>query len=841
MAHDVFISFSFKDQEIADKISNQLTNMYNIPCWICNAGVRGGSRFYADIVRAIKAAKIFLLVQTKNSVVSQEVVDEILEAIHNQEVKIVPFVLEDSDLNDLDINDEDQKLTVDFKLRGIQRVDGRKDPLDDRIKELAQELCRVLGRPFENTESKSERSEYILSSNIVEPARDDIFIGRDALMDEIHASFERHNTVFLQGMGGIGKSELAKQYYYKYKSDESEGNYNKVIFARFDGNFAALIADDLIFNIKGVSRKTNKNNEQQSDEEYAREKIKILKNICDNRTLFIIDNFDVDADDEKLFAEFIDKAPYRVLVTTRIMQTDYKMISVKELDDESLKSIFIKYFGEEGSRVSRDDPAFDDLFEWTDRHTLTIELIAKYMKSSRRITSIRDMLDTLSSKHLAVFSEAQKRQSQKNSYDRISDILRVSELNDDDVYFLRCLSLMPDIGYIDFFEKWIRRDSDAELYWDDVLDKLSSLSIVKESISSGLVYLHPIMREVVINELKPSYEICKDFIDRCAMVGTIDTIETWGWTYDQKKQYLDCLEEIIQFIHPISADNYPIYCSTAIFKNYISNYNDTIIFHEQIHEFATSCFGENSVEAMRAILNMGWKSSNAGFFDEAKHYINKVVEWCISSKSYHTQVGHESLMLYGELCVIDYNRTHNQASINTALEYFKLFEDTSDVFYQHNLKKDESNLYNVKFHIDSISRAYIKLYFATENYIAAEEELLKYKKAIEEHYLGVGETAKVDMASWFQKYGRLNFIRENYNTAIEALKESYQIYYKFFSLKNVRVIQVLEEIAVCFMKLNNFQEADKYLTLAIEGASAVFTEDHPTLVRLLELKKQYGS
>lgn len=194
-------------------------------------------------------------------------------------------------------------------------------------------------------------------------------------------------------------------------------------------------------------------------------------------------------------------------------------------------------------------------------------------------------------------------------------------------------------------------------------------------------------------------------------------------------------------------------------------------------------------------------------------------------------------MLYGELCAIDYNQTHNQASIDTALECFKLFEETSDDFYQYNLKEDGSNLYNVKFHIDSISRAYIKLYFATENYVAAEEELLKFKKAIDEHCLGVGETAKVDMASWFHNYGKLNFIRGNYDAAIEALKESYQTYYKFFSLKNVRVIQVLEESAICFMKLNNFQEADKYLTLAIEGASAVFTEDHPSLIRLRELRK----
>lgn len=41
-SHDVFISFSFKDQAIVDRIVNQLTNKCRIPCWICTKKIRAG-------------------------------------------------------------------------------------------------------------------------------------------------------------------------------------------------------------------------------------------------------------------------------------------------------------------------------------------------------------------------------------------------------------------------------------------------------------------------------------------------------------------------------------------------------------------------------------------------------------------------------------------------------------------------------------------------------------------------------------------------------------------------------------------------------------------------------
>lgn len=42
LRHDVFISFSFKDQSVADRIVNHLTNLYGISCWICTEEIRAG-------------------------------------------------------------------------------------------------------------------------------------------------------------------------------------------------------------------------------------------------------------------------------------------------------------------------------------------------------------------------------------------------------------------------------------------------------------------------------------------------------------------------------------------------------------------------------------------------------------------------------------------------------------------------------------------------------------------------------------------------------------------------------------------------------------------------------
>lgn len=52
-AHDIFISFSFADQDIAEKIVNELTSKYGFSCWICTRDIEGES-----VIRRLSRARL---------------------------------------------------------------------------------------------------------------------------------------------------------------------------------------------------------------------------------------------------------------------------------------------------------------------------------------------------------------------------------------------------------------------------------------------------------------------------------------------------------------------------------------------------------------------------------------------------------------------------------------------------------------------------------------------------------------------------------------------------------------------------------------------------------------
>ena len=72
-----------------------------------------------------------------------------------------------------------------------------------------QQLCQDLG-------IRSEHFNYCLKSKM--PYTKKVFHGRDNLIKEIHEIIHSgKKSIFLQGIGGIGKSETAKQYAKKYE------------------------------------------------------------------------------------------------------------------------------------------------------------------------------------------------------------------------------------------------------------------------------------------------------------------------------------------------------------------------------------------------------------------------------------------------------------------------------------------------------------------------------------------------------------------------------------------------------------------------------------------------
>ena len=91
MNHEVFISYSNKDKNVADAIVNRFESS-GLKCWYAPRDINPGSEWAESIVEAIKASKKMILIFTDYSNASKQVVREVETAI-NSGVVVIPFKL----------------------------------------------------------------------------------------------------------------------------------------------------------------------------------------------------------------------------------------------------------------------------------------------------------------------------------------------------------------------------------------------------------------------------------------------------------------------------------------------------------------------------------------------------------------------------------------------------------------------------------------------------------------------------------------------------------------------------------------------------------------------------
>ncbi len=94
----IFISYSSKDQDIAETICEAL-EARGLHCWISSHDVRPGENFQESIVRALREARVMVLVFTTNANNSDEIKKELVLAGRHQ-VTVIPVRVEDVAPND---------------------------------------------------------------------------------------------------------------------------------------------------------------------------------------------------------------------------------------------------------------------------------------------------------------------------------------------------------------------------------------------------------------------------------------------------------------------------------------------------------------------------------------------------------------------------------------------------------------------------------------------------------------------------------------------------------------------------------------------------------------------
>lgn len=597
---EVFISYhTDSSTDAVHKICAALEGA-GVSCWYAPRDVE--ANYAHSIVQAIRNCKVFLLLLNQQANLSAHVLNEINCAFdrfkNHEEITLLPFRIDECTLSD----------DVYYYLGRIHIMDGSLPPEMLRIQELVDRICSLLGKEPERTvvvqddhgalHASSVPKEYRLTGTIVYP--DTRFVGREKELAAIGQQLSTvQNKLALVGMGGIGKSEIAKMYL-KQNADR----YDVILWVSFEESLQKTVASDGLFPIEGLSRTQYPEDDERA---YFLRKLQLLKQICDARVLIVVDNFDI-TDDADL--EAFCSGTYAVLFTTRYHQNCASLPEVR-VDGMQAKEDLIALFRAEYQRAL-DDAALecvDNMLALLDGHPLSIRLVASAMQSRR--LQPQKMLELLQSGVSGM--QSQNAKAADIIFGRLQQVFSMSNLTEDELYLLKNLSLLSLRGIgVETFYDWCGADD------FDIIDGLIAKSWVIHDPVADTVHLHPLVADLMAQELQNDLSCCDKLVESIHQACEVDIHYTW-----EQKLYL---HDVAETLYARLPENHPkrhlalraraqLVFSMAMYEDaahlflqiipFTTTLNDKLfIYMKAAHAFVLGALGEQGRETAQTGLSL---------------------------------------------------------------------------------------------------------------------------------------------------------------------------------------------------------------------------------------------
>lgn len=363
---------------------------------------------------------------------------------------------------------------------------------------ITEILCLAMQLRFEKRDVRNKKLiapgnlspmviDYIFDTDLPRACR--WFLGRTQELEQLHSLLIDHSKVFVHGIPGIGKSELAKAYAKQHGKE-----YTNVLYVHYTGSLKQAVidldfADDL---------------PNETEEARFKRHNRFLRSLKDD-TLLIVDNFNVTATQDS-FLDVMLKYRCRILFTTRSRYENHVSLELTELSKASLLELVEKFYP--GS--NKKQTVVEQMIELLHRHTFAVELAARLLANG--LMKPEALLSKLEKEKAALDAEEKigttkdGRNRKATYYDHIHSLFSFCKLSKAEQGILRSLTLMPAKGIATWhFGEWM---------------DLRNLNTVNDLIEMGLIQpqndreilLHPMIREVAVEELKPSIQNCKTLL-----------------------------------------------------------------------------------------------------------------------------------------------------------------------------------------------------------------------------------------------------------------------------------------------------------------------------------------
>ena len=348
------------------------------------------------------------------------------------------------------------------------------------------------------------------------------FYGRGAELTELHHLLQENErqTVSLYGMGGIGKSTLARQCLTVFSAD-----WDAILWLYDQGNLTETLADDSLVQLNTISRV-----KEESTEEYLKRKLQGISALSESqRILLVLDNFTTSHLEQ---LQQIQGIGLTILLISRerLPEGMFPAMQIGEMKANDLAGLFEHYshcdLSDESNRH-----CFETIIGTIAGHTLLTELIARQVARSYLDLQVAEAMvagigfsDLPEDKIDYVRDQSAYQGTLLKILDRLVEINRFTE---QDRICMKLLSLFDMPGV------------EAALFKS--LAELDTLDIVNELEVSGWVktenqhfYLHPMMQEYI--RTWPWSEDMKTAADRM-MRNLYERIRPAGIRHDGSRQF----------------------------------------------------------------------------------------------------------------------------------------------------------------------------------------------------------------------------------------------------------------------------------------------------------------
>lgn len=757
---EVFISHHTKScLKITEAICHSLEEQ-GIRVWYAP---RDTEDSYANnIVQIINECKVFVLVLNHESSESFDVLNEIncvADRMRKKEaVHVIPF----------QISNEDISSDAKYYLGRLHWLDAVTPPLEKRIQELTDRVSFVLNKK-ENDDNKNIQNIQIISSDILNNIH---FIGRTQELTQIEEALTVSKKVFLKGIGGIGKSEIAKKYANLHKND-----YEIIIFARYTTTLKQLIISEKDFNIPGFFRSQNECGVMESDTEFFERKLNKINEILMNKKgLIIIDNFDTNGDED---LEKILLGNYDVIFTTR---NDFEFVGLPVIEINEMENIdeVFELFAQNYPIKKYLEEQKEDIFniiELVKRHTLAVELIAKYMQKARKKPA--EMFILLKEKGLNPMIQGNINHLFQNNtiYNYIKVVFDLSKINDEEIQILMNLAMFGIAGIeFDIFMEVSNLD-DAFMI-DDLIKK----NWILHNWETDMISLHPLIIDVVKNETKLDLDNCKELFKYIA------NIDSWKLSQKERIKFEDFILNIYNNFSNVKEIYINEYIGVSKFLRDLGYYQQAENLLLKILDNQIDIYTENSEEVAKTYDLLRFVNNKSYHVDKANMYNEKAIQILKDTK-----LNEYLLADYMKSRAFSYLKDRNPLSAKPLLE---------EVCAIYNRILDEKH-----YKIGNTNIALSRLNYQLGDYEKALECAQKAYDLLSLKY----DKESTDIATAIMALGAADCKLGNFEKGLQELKEAVRIRELKLHPEDFSIMDALEYLADGYIDAKQYNEAIKTL------------------------------